>query len=164
MTQPQEKSWWRRHWPWAIVGCFGGLIAIALVLGGAIVGIAALVMGALKTTGAYREAWAEVRRSEQVAAALGRPLRAGWLVSGQVKAHDGEGRALLQFKVRGPKGKGQVTARAVKESGLWRLEFLAVRITHTGESIILVGSQAEQLITSAPIPPSIQPASRVKGI
>lgn len=150
MTQPQEKSWWRRHWPWAIVGCFGGVVALVLVVGGAIVGVIALVMGALKSSGAYRLALEELRRSEEVAQALGRPMKAGWLVSGRANLRNSGGDANLQFKVRGPKGAGQVAARAVKESGQWRLEFLAVRILETGESIILVGSSAEQLITGVP--------------
>jgi YD repeat-containing protein len=83
----------------------------------------------LRTSSLVREAVTRVTRHPRVTAALGRPVRAGWSVAGNM-THDETGwtEAFLWIPLSGPKGKGTLYVRAGRASGAWTFSNLELRL------------------------------------
>ena len=110
-------------WKFGLIGC-----AIVLVLGA--IGVAALVFGifgVIKRSDVYTEARNRAVADPRVIAALGQPIKAGWLVSGSVSVKDRSGNANLGFQISGPKGDGHVEAVASRDLERWTFSTLTVK-------------------------------------
>ena len=62
------------------------------------------------------------------------------MMQGNVNVENDAGNADATFPVSGPKGNGTATMRAVRESGQWRILYLAVDV-EGGERIVLVDEE-----------------------
>jgi hypothetical protein len=97
-----------------------------------------IAMGSVKATDAYREAVDRAQSSPQVHAALGEPVKVGWLVSGNVHVSGPSGDADLSIPLSGPLGKGTLYATARKQAGRWRYEVLEVGVEGRKDRIDLI--------------------------
>ena len=114
-----------------------GGAGILLAVGG-IALFVTLLFGAMKSSGAYKQALVAARADPAVAQALGTPVNAGFIVSGSVDVSGTSGDADLSIPVSGPKGKGTVYAKATRSMGEWQFTELVVEIATTGERIDLL--------------------------
>jgi len=73
----QGRSWWGRNWK---------KLLAAMFLCGAVfvVGIFALIMGAMRSSDVAKEAIARAQASQLLSQRLGAPISEGWLVSGSI--------------------------------------------------------------------------------
>jgi hypothetical protein len=132
----RPRGWWSRNWKWAvpIFGCGGIIVLGALFVGG----IAALLFGAMKTSDVYKEAVAEARGDARVIETLGTPIEEGWFVRGNISVENDSGKADLIIPLKGPKGKGDVYAKATKERRKWQFESLVFTPDDNGPEVDLL--------------------------
>jgi len=78
----------------------------------------------LRGSDAAQLAIATAVKSPALTQRLGEPLKAGWLVTGNIQVSPGSGHAELAFPISGPKGAGTVYVEARKQSGIWHLRLL----------------------------------------
>jgi len=77
----------------------------------------------------YKLGFAFVTQNAEVQAALGEPIEATFLTSGNViETLDGEGFAILIAPIRGPKGRGVATIRATRTQGQWTVDEVSVSL------------------------------------
>ena len=131
---PPKRSWLGRNWKWfAPTGCLT-LIALGVAF---VAGIVLLVFGAMKSSDAYKIAFARAKADPRVIEEIGEPIEAGWFSSGNTKVEGGSGESNLTIPIHGPKGKANVYAVATKSAGEWEYSKLIVKIDETGETIDL---------------------------
>ena len=135
---PARPNWWQRNWKWfvPVLGALLLALFVALALGGV-----ALLLGAIKSSGAYQQALTRAQSDPAVIAALGEPIRAGWFVQGNISASGASGEADLAIPLDGPRADGTLYVVAEKRAGEWRYETLAVNVDG-GERIVLEGLAA----------------------
>ncbi|HEV7891324.1 MAG TPA: cytochrome c oxidase assembly factor Coa1 family protein [Pyrinomonadaceae bacterium] len=137
-AQPQQKGCLGRNWKWMLpVGCLGLILAGVAVIGG----IFLVAMSAMKSSDVYKGALDRARSNPEAVAALGEPIKDGWLVQGNVNFSGGSGTANLQIPVSGPKKSGTIQARAVYEGDAWMYERLDL-IVEGGGTISLLDRAA----------------------
>jgi len=130
----QQKGCLGRNWKWMLpVGCLGLILAGVAVIGG----IFLVAMSAMKSSDVYKGALQRARSNPEALAALGEPIKDGWLVQGNVNFSGQGGTANLQIPVSGPKKSGTIQARAVYEGGAWMYERLDL-VVEGGETISLL--------------------------
>jgi TonB family protein len=146
-AQPQQKGCLGRNWKWMLpVGCLGLILVGVAVIGG----IFLVAMSALKSSDVYKGALERARSNPEAVAALGEPIKDGWLVQGNVNFSGQSGAANLQIPVSGPKNSGTIQARAVYEGGAWMYERLDL-VVGSGETISLLDRGAETRELGDPI-------------
>jgi len=123
-----------RLWLLLPVGCLGMFVLLTFV---AFAGVA-FIMNLIKSSDAYVEALAAAEASPAVTAALGEPLKPGFLVSGSIETSGAGGNASLSIPISGPDGSGTILVEALMTGGVWEFHALAVRIDATGERIDLL--------------------------
>src|SRR4051812_428590 len=118
---------------WLFIGCGGGLVLmVALVCG-----ILALAFGALRNAEVVRMAVTRASANPEVRAALGTPLKTGWMVSGSINVSGPSGNADMSVPVSGPKGSGTIYLVARKSAGQWTFQQLEVAVGERPERIRL---------------------------
>ncbi|MBM7113983.1 cytochrome c oxidase assembly factor Coa1 family protein [Archangium primigenium] len=121
-----QRSWWGRNWPWAVpMGCLGLLLSCGC-LGMVFAGFA---FKQFADTPVYTEAVQRAKQSPEVREALGEPLETSML-GGQMKISsvNDEGSANLRIPLKGPKGEGTMSVRALKQDGTWRFTLMRVDV------------------------------------
>jgi hypothetical protein len=120
-------DWFGRHKKLAIpLGCVGLLVVASLLLGATVLTIA---VAALRSSDAYRLALTAATHDPAVAAALGPPVRAGWLTTGRVTVSGPSGDASLAIPVSGSRGSGTLHVSAQKSGGRWTFSVLDVSVS-----------------------------------
>src|SRR5688572_25230223 len=127
-------GWWSRNWKWAVPS--GCLMVVLLAFGGC-VGLVATVFGMMKNTGAYEQAMTRLQVSPAAIAVLGEPIRAGWMVSGNVSENGATGEANYSVPVSGPRGSGTLYVEARKSTGRWTFQVLTLVPDGGGEPVDL---------------------------
>jgi hypothetical protein len=125
---------------WVLFGCGGclGLIVLCVIAGFVLVNF---VFGVIKKSDIYETAFKRAQNSSEVQAALGTPIKDGFMVSGSVNINNGEGTGDITFPISGPKGEATVVAKGSKSpSGPWQYTLIQVTVTSTGQVIDLTGS------------------------
>jgi hypothetical protein len=156
----QGRSWWGRNWK---------KLLAAMFLCGAVfvVGIFALIMGAMRSSDVAKEAIARAQASQLLSQRLGAPISEGWLVSGSINVSPGAGDADLSLPISGPKGKGTVYVRAQKAAGTWAYIMMVTTTEGSNDRIdLLASASAPEQPANTPTPApqaaadvSAQPAS-----
>lgn len=116
METPVEKprrGWLRAHWKLVLA------VWLGLALSGA---IAAFVL--MSNSDAAKLAIATAKSNSALVERLGRPVKTGWFVSGNIEVTPASGHAELAIPVSAPKGRGTLYTEARKRAGLWHLEML----------------------------------------
>src|SRR5437016_12467194 len=83
--QPPGPRWGR----WLLIGCGGFIVLFVLCVGGLVL----FVFGAFRSSDVVRTAVAQAEANPDVRAALGTPLKVGWLVSGSMNLDNNGGNA-----------------------------------------------------------------------
>ena len=125
---------------WVLFGCGG---CLGLIILGCVVGYFAFtgIIGVIKSSDAYQFALKRAQESPEVQAALGTPIKDGFMMTGSINTDNGAGTAEFSLPISGPKGEGTVTAKAAKSAGgVWEYSTLQVQVTGTGQVIDLRGS------------------------
>ena len=107
----------QRKWAWS------GFIVVLVIIPCCV----ALPLTGMKYSDAYRMSLEAVKKNGIVTAELGRPLEPGFFAMGSISINGPDGRAALEYSITGPKGTGEVTAYAVKQTGQWRLQQVIVQ-------------------------------------
>ena len=123
-----------------------------------IVGVFVLVMvaqsvwvrlTAIKRSEPYRLVVEELRKSAELQARLGSPIReTSWIPGGTLYTEGDRGEASLGFKIAGPAGEGEVIAQSRRLGGQWSLTLLEVRLKD-GNVIKLLPQVAKSTAPSA---------------
>lgn len=117
----------------AMIGC-GIVLVLAAILA---VVIVAVVFGAVKSTDVYKGAVRKVQQDPRVVAALGEPVKPGFIVTGSVSVKNQNGTANMNFPVHGPKDKADVHVEATLDAEGWHYSTLTV-IPNRGQPIDLL--------------------------
>ncbi|MFN8526521.1 MAG: cytochrome c oxidase assembly factor Coa1 family protein [Chloroflexota bacterium] len=129
MDDQPRRSWWSRNWKWVVpVGCLGTLLSCGGVIALAFFAIYGAVSSAVKSSDAYNDAMAVVRGSEEVRAALGEPIEAGFWVTGNIEVNGPSGKAEVSIPLSGPRGSGTLYITATKSANQWQYSRLEVEI------------------------------------
>jgi hypothetical protein len=138
MNPPEQKGWFGRNWKWFVpTGCLS-LIALA---GAIVVAVVYLAFGTIKSSYPYQEAMTRTRANADAVRALGEPIEAGWLISGNINVNNSSGSADLSIPVSGPKKSGKVYVVATKRMGSWSLSALELEVEGDAKRInILIPS------------------------
>lgn len=135
MSQPMQPSWWSRNWKWFVpVGCLTTLLLFAT----AIVVIASLVFGVMKSSDAYALALARAKAHPAVIESLGSPINEGFFTGGNINVNGPSGDAELSIPISGPKGSATIFVEARKSAGQWSFSKLLVEVEGSNERIDLL--------------------------
>ena len=130
-----RKNWWGRHWKWFVpTGC----LTLIIVVGGCIAGLVGFVFSMIKSSDAYKDALAAAQTSTVVQKALGTPIEAGFLVSGNINVSGTSGNANLAIPISGPNGEATIYVVATRLQGKWTFNTLRVVVKDSGERIDLL--------------------------
>jgi len=121
----------------AFIGCGClGLVALVIIGAGAIFYFA---MGAMKKSDAYVDSMAAVQSNPAAVAALGEPIKSGFMMSGSVNINNGEGTVDFSIPVSGPQGKGTIKVVGSKPAGatVWNYSTWQLEVEGSAEPIPL---------------------------
>jgi hypothetical protein len=135
VTPNPPKGWFDRNWKWLLpVGCLGFLVLASAFVGG----IFLLVETSFRNSDVCAQALARAQADPRVVAEIGQPLKAGWLITGDINVYGSSGRADVSVPIFGPKGKGKIDAVARKTAGVWEFQTLQVKVEGRPERIDLL--------------------------
>lgn len=137
---PAQSNWWQRNWKWFVPVLATLLLALFAAF---VFGIISLIFGAIKSSGPYQHAITRAQSDPAVIAALGEPIRAGWLVQGNINVNGASGDADLAIPLDGPRADGTLYVVAEKHAGEWRYDTVAVNV-EGGQRIVLEGASASR--------------------
>jgi hypothetical protein len=130
-----KHNWMGRNWKWFVpVLC---LSFVALIFA-AIFAIMSLVLGGMKSSGAYQQAVTRASANPAVIAALGQPIHTGYFTMGNISVSNDHGSAQLDIPLQGPKGEATVHLEARKSSNQWTYSALTVSLGSTNQQIDLL--------------------------
>lgn len=115
---PRPKGWWECNWKWAVP-----LFTVALFVS-FVATVVALVGVMFRSSYVYQEGLNRARASTNVIESIGEPIEAGLFVTGSINITGSSGQADLKIPISGPKGNGNLYARATKRAGEWRFSML----------------------------------------
>jgi hypothetical protein len=141
LPSTRTDGWWQRHWKWAVPVL--GVLGLSLFAAFVLLAVSAL-FGMMKSSDAYKVALQRVQASPAATAALGTPIREGWLVMGNIQVNGPSGAANLQIPVSGPAGEGDVYVEATKSAGARNVQTLILQLDADGKRI--------DLLEEAPVP------------
>jgi hypothetical protein len=134
-TPGPPKGWFDRNWKWILpVGCLGFVVLSSAFVGGVFL----LVETSFRNSDVCAQALARAQADPQVVAGIGQPLKAGWLITGDINVYGSSGRADVSIPIIGPNGKGKIYAVARKTAGVWEFETLQVEVQGRPERIDLL--------------------------
>ncbi len=144
-----EWAWQKKRWDnvehfqhvqriWGWVG-FGVFLWVMAMIAGAIFFLFTLFM----KTEPYLHGLHVVTRSPAIIAELGEPVKPGWFVTGNINVNAADGKANISFPIYGPKGKGTVYVKAIKDMGEWHVLHVVVEIESTHERIEVLAAQPD---------------------
>ena len=107
------------------LGCISS-IAIFLLVIGCIVGLAAVIMGSMRSSEVVQQAMRQLESNSQAVRALGEPIKLGWVITGSMSTSGESGDASLSLPVSGSRDRGTVTLIAYKSGGEWRFNQLVL--------------------------------------
>ncbi|HKR64108.1 MAG TPA: cytochrome c oxidase assembly factor Coa1 family protein [Thermoanaerobaculia bacterium] len=110
---------------WIAIGCgavfFSVLAFVAFIV--------FVTFGSLRSSTPYKTAVALAQNDERVIAALGKPIRTGYLFQGSLNTANGNSDATYSIPLRGPKGGAILDVKAQKKmDGAWRYDVIKVTV------------------------------------
>ncbi len=118
-----RKSWWGRNWFWVVpLGCLSPII----VCGGFFATLVGILFGALRSSDVYKDAMKRANADPAVVSVLGKPVEAGWMLTGKIDLRNSDGDADISIPVHGPTAAGTIHVAATKTAGTWQFSTLDV--------------------------------------
>ena len=124
-------TWIQRNWKWVTAVCVLGVA-------GAVFGFIMLIMGLLKSSGAYELAMEHIRNDPRAVAALGEPIRDGFMPTGSIHTSGPSGEAELNFRLHGPDDSGHAYVYAERRARQWELKALQLVLDSDGGQLDLL--------------------------
>lgn len=125
MHNADEKSWWRRIWKWY---ARKATLSPLLLFCGGVLGFSALVLGSMKSSGAYQEALQRAKNDSRLVNHLGGVIEPGWFLYGSVEVSDSSGNADLEIPLHGPSASATLYVVAHKNAGNWEFTRLDAQV------------------------------------
>jgi len=135
---PMKKGWFDRHPAWKIpIACF----VLILLVGAFVAGLFLFIEGFFHRSDVFAQAMAKAGENLQVRSQIGAPLKAAWLISGNLNVNGSSGSANLSIPIAGSRHKGVIHVVAVESAGTWRFEQLLVYVEEQKEGIDLLAAE-----------------------
>jgi hypothetical protein len=135
--EPMRKSWLDQHPRSKIpLGCLTLLVLIGMFVGL----LMTVITTSFRSSDVYKQAMAVAAANEQVRAQIGDPIKADWLIAGELKVNGDRGSANLSIPVSGSRGRGTIRAVASKSNGVWHFICLQVVVQGHRPAIDLLPS------------------------
>jgi hypothetical protein len=116
---PRPRNWLERNLKWLIPAIVLGLVA-------AVAGLALMIVALLKGSSVYQGALGRIKPHPAVIAALGTPVREGFLFTGSIHIVNSSGEADLTIPFSGPKGEATAYVHATRSFGAWHYDRLII--------------------------------------
>jgi hypothetical protein len=130
-----RKSWLEQNARWKIpLGCLTLMFLVAMF----VALLMTVITTSFRSSDVYKQAMAQAAANEQVHTQIGDPIKADWLISGELKVNGDSGSANLSIPISGSRGRGTIRAVASKSGGVWRFSFLQVVVEGRRASIDLL--------------------------
>jgi len=113
-------------------------LAVDIVLLTFALAIPTSIMLSMRDNGAFRSSYAAIQNNLEVQATLGKPIKAGWFITGRVYYDLNGGRADLEYSLNGTRSHGRAFVHAIYKFGHWRLERVMVFLPRNGEEIQVI--------------------------
>jgi hypothetical protein len=118
-----RKSWLEQNARWKIpLGCLTLIFLVAMF----VALLMTVITTSFRSSDVYKQAMAQAAASEPVRAQIGNPIKADWLIAGELKVNGDRGSANLSIPISGSRGRGTIRAVASKSGGVWRFSSLQV--------------------------------------
>jgi hypothetical protein len=128
-VEKTRQSWLRTHWKLVLIASL--ILSLCAVIA---------VFASLRNSDVVKMAIATAESNSSLAEQLGRPLVAGWFVTGTLEVTPASGHAELAIPVSGPKGKGTIYVDGRKRAGVWHLEMLQFGAEGSGQRLDLLAA------------------------
>ena len=138
-VRQQSPGWWRRNWKWFVPMLAAVLLTLFVA---AMLAFMSAIFGMIKSSDAYQHSLQQAQRSPAAIAALGEPMKPGWLVMGNINVNGPSGDANLQIPLTGPKANGDLFVEAKKSTGEWNYQTLVLQLDNGGKRIDLLEEDA----------------------
>lgn len=138
--KPTRKSWLDQH-PHSKIPL--GCLLLLLLLGMFVALLMTVITTSFRSSDVYKQAMARAAANEQVRAQIGDPIKADWLISGQLKVSSDTGNADLSIPISGSRGRGTIRAVATKSGGVWSFSCLQVVVLGHASRIDLLPAPEE---------------------
>ena len=130
-----RKSWLDQHPRSKIpLGCLTLLILVGMFVGL----LMTVITASFRSSDVYKQAMAQAAANEQVRTQIGNPIKADWLISGELKVSNDTGSANLSIPISGSRGRGAIRAVASKNGGVWQFSCLQVVVAGHRSAINLL--------------------------
>jgi Cytochrome oxidase complex assembly protein 1 len=136
---PRPRTWFDRNWKWLVPLL---IVAAASLIVGSFGALFYGIESSFRTSYPYQVAVQRATESPEVAAAIGKPLHIGWLISGNASFKGSEADANFSIPISGPNGAGHIVVAGKKRANHWTLDVLEVDVGGRDQPI--------QLLESAP--------------
>jgi hypothetical protein len=135
-----RKSWLEQHPRSKIpLGCLTLLVLIGMF----IVLLMTVITTSFRGSDVYKQAMAQAAANSQVRAQIGEPIKADWLLSGELKVSGDTGSANLSIPISGWRARGTIRAVAYKSAGVWNFTRLQVSVEGRRDRIDLLQAQLQ---------------------
>jgi len=113
-----------------------------MVIAAGLFGLLFFVASLIRNSEPFKVALQRANDSPEVAAAIGKPLKVGWMISGQINYNGTEGNAQMTIPISGPKGRGTIVISATRHANRWTFQTLEVYVEGQQQPIPLMEPQA----------------------
>nr|WP_306469780.1 cytochrome c oxidase assembly factor Coa1 family protein [Oscillatoria laete-virens] len=134
-THATPSTWIGRNWKWFVPSLIAGAVFVLLLFIGTII---MLVLGMMRSSEPYQEAFRLAQENPVVVEALGTPLKERFFMTGNISVSGSGGKADLVIPVSGPKGKGTIYLDAERNLGKWHFNDLLIEIDSDSQRIPLL--------------------------
>ncbi|HEV2969018.1 MAG TPA: cytochrome c oxidase assembly factor Coa1 family protein [Pirellulales bacterium] len=101
-------------------------------------GIAAIILGSMKSSWACSEGLALAWHNAKVVEKLGEPIETGWFVTGSIEVAGPSGTANLAVPIHGPHNSGTLYVVAHKAADQWQFDRAEVEVNSDEKRIDLL--------------------------
>jgi len=130
--EPLRKGWFDQNARWKIpLGC----LTLLFLVGMFVALLMTVITTSFRSSDVYKQAMAQAAANEQVRTQIGDPIKADWLIAGELKVSNDTGRANLSIPISGSRGRGTIRAVASKSGGVWHFSCLQV-VVESHRSVI----------------------------
>jgi hypothetical protein len=114
------------------------VLAVLLLAGLFIGAVGAAIFAGMRSSDPYRFAMQTATHDPRVLSRLGSPVKAGWLVNGNINLRNDSGDADLSIPVSGPTHKGTIHVVGTKTGGEWTYQKLTLTVKDGPEGLNLL--------------------------
>ena len=102
-------------WVWAGIGCVAAVVGVVAF----VAFIVFVVFASIRSATPYNDALTRAKSDPRVIAALGSPVKAGFMITGSMKTENDTGTANITIPISGPKQSARIAIIGYKQGGRW---------------------------------------------